>query len=194
MTEQIADKVTNRLIEYQLIEAKQKELYHYMIQIQLEKMIGIIPILILSIIFKEILPTVVFLYFFFSIRKRSGGFHLNSFGGCFIGTTAVYLFYVLVLNPFLLQHLCVNYVVLGFAVIGVLLLGAVNHPNMEWDEAEYRASKCYSRMIVIVEALCISIFAIVQADIRYTLFMSYGVILSATLLVLGKLIKQEVDK
>lgn len=134
MTEWVADKLTNRLIEYQLIDKTKREIYHYTIQVQVEKIIGMSAILILGLIFQVFFQTVLFLIFFFCIRKRSGGFHMNSFTGCFLGTIGVYVLYVVILYPVLLCFPVVNYVALIFGLSVILLIGAVNHPNMEWNE------------------------------------------------------------
>lgn len=193
MTEWVADKLTNRLIEYQLIDTTKREIYHYTIQVQVEKIIGMSAILILGLIFQFFFQTVLFLIFFFCIRKRSGGFHMNSFTGCFLGTIGVYVLYVVILYPVLLCFPVVNYVALILGLSVILLIGAVNHPNMEWNEMEYRMSKRYARIIAVLETICIGILICLSADFSYIFFMSYGVILSAALLALGKVIKQEVE-
>lgn len=83
-------------------------------------------------------------------------------------------------------------VILGGAGIVVFMLGAVNHPNMEWNKKEYEENKMLARVTVLLEMLIIIIFAYLGMAEKYILFMSFGIILCAVLLLLGKIIGQEV--
>lgn len=192
MTERIANRITRELVENQMIQPEAQEFYQYSLLVLIEKIIGVTAILLLALWFRLLPQTIVFIFFFFRIRNRSGGFHLNTFGGCFVGTLAVYVIYALWLYPLLLEHPMVNYGMLVIAAVLILVLGAVNHPNMEWSKEEFLVSRRMARFTVLLELLCIGVFVFLQGDESYILFMSYGVILSAILLVLGKIIKQEV--
>lgn len=72
----------------------------------------------------------------------------------------------------------------------ILLIGAVNHPNMEWSKKEYENCKALARIAVIVELFIITSFLYLGMEKDYILFMSFGMILCAFLLALGKITKQ----
>ena len=78
----------------------------------------------------------------------------------------------------------------AFAII--LTIGAVNHPNMHWDRKEYIMCKNTARMICVVEVGIIIAFSLIGISYSYILFMSFGVILSAIMLLIAKFIRQEV--
>lgn len=69
---------------------------------------------------------------------------------------------------------------------GGSLIGAVNHPNMEWSKKKYEKSKALARIVVIVELFIITFFLYLEIEKDYILFMSFGMILCAFLLVLEK--------
>lgn len=192
MTENIANILTMRLISNELIDKKDKEIYQYSIQVWIEKMLGILMIICLAVIFRVLVETLLFLLFFAEIRKRTGGYHTNSFLTCFIGSIGIYAGYVKLIYPLLNQYLVANISLVLIASIVIWIIGAVNHPNMEWNDMEYKRTKLYARINVLIELLCIGLAIMFHIKTSYILFMSYGIILSAILLVLGKIIKQEV--
>lgn len=192
MTEEIAKILTMRLISYELIEKKNKEMYQYSIQIWLERVIGILAIISLSAIFHVVLETLLFLVFFEKIRKHSGGYHANSFLSCMIGSISLYVGYVKILYPLLRQYIIASDIAVLISGLVIFVIGAVNHPNMGWNDSEFKRTKFCVRMYVILELLFVGLAILVHMKDSYILFMSYGIILSAVLLLLGKLVKQEV--
>ena len=65
---------------------------------------------------------------------------------------------------------------------------------MDWSEKEYRESKMLTRIVATIEISCILIFMILGMEEKYILFMSFGLVLSAVLLALGKITCQEVKR
>lgn len=192
MTERLAEKLTERLLKYELINKEDEDLYCYSAQVWIEKIIGFTMIFLLSLLFGRLVETILFVVFFSAIRKRSGGFHANTYFMCFFNSIGLYAIYVLVIFPFFMKHLLINDIALLVAICVLLIIGSVNHPNMAWNEEEYVKSKRLSRMTVVIEGLCILGAKCLSIPNEYILFMSFGVILSAILLALGKIIKQEV--
>lgn len=69
----------------------------------------------------------MFVFYFSCIRKRAGGFHANSFIGCFIGTIGIYVVYSYLIFLFLTKHMCINITLVIAATIIIEIIGAVNH-------------------------------------------------------------------
>ena len=192
MTEYIADILTKNMITDGLIEEHEKSIYYYSIQVLIERIIGFSAIFLIAILQRILLETVLFTLCFFNLRKYTGGFHTKTFIRCFIGTISIYSIYVKLIYPILLNKIDINMVILGGAGIVVFMLGAVNHPNMEWNKKEHEENKMLARVTVLLEMLIIIIFAYLGMAEKYILFMSFGIILCAVLLLLGKIIGQEV--
>lgn len=192
MTEHIADLLTEHMFADGLIEYNDKKIYHYAIQVLFEKIIGFSTIFLFSIIWDVFLETALFLVCFSCLRRHTGGFHSKSYTGCFVGTTGIYIIYVKLLYPIFLKCMNINMIMFYIAGLLILLIGAVNHPNMEWSKKEYENNKASARIAAIVELFIITFFSYLGMEKDYILFMSFGMILCAFLLALGKITKQEV--
>lgn len=192
MSEYISNKLTECLFGNGLITANELDDYRYFTQLFLEKIIGFTFILIIAASNHFLWQTIFFLLFFSNIRKYSGGFHARNFFECMSLSLIVYLGYTKLLFPYLLHNLWLNTYLLAGAVIIILTIGAVNHPNMHWDEEEYIMCKNTARMVCVIEVGIIIAFSLVGVSCDYVLFMSFGVILSAVMLLIAKSIRQEV--
>lgn len=192
MSEYISNKLTECLFRYGLIATKEMEDYRYFTQIFLEKLIGFTFILLIAVSSHMLLQTIFFLLFFSNIRKYSGGFHAKNFWECMSLSLIVYLAYTKFLFPYLIHIPWLNTCLLAGAFIIILTIGAVNHPNMHWNNDEYTMCKNTTRMACVIEVGIIIAFTLVGVSYDYVLFMSFGVILSAIMLLIAKFIKQEV--
>ena len=192
MSEYLSNQLAECLCKNGLITANETNDYRYYTQLFLEKLIGFSLILLVALSNHLLLQTIFFLLFFSNIRKYSGGFHAKNFLECIILSLIVYLGYVRLLFPYLLQTSWLNTCLLAGAFAIILTIGAVNHPNMHWDREEYIMCKNTARMICVVEVGIIIAFSLIGISYSYILFMSFGVILSAIMLLIAKFIRQEV--
>lgn len=191
MTEYISDRLTEQLYEYQLITANERAEYRYFIQLLVEKVVGFSVIFLVAISTNLLLQTICFILFFSNIRKYSGGFHAKGFLGCMCLSIVIYFGYTKLLFPYLLYKSWLNTCLLVGAFIIILAIGAINHPDMHWDEEEYIMCKNTARMICVIEVGIIIAFWLVGVSYSYILFMSFGVILSALMLLIAKFIGQD---
>lgn len=192
MVECFVDKVADKLIQYNYIETAQRDSYVYAMLMSFETWILLSIIMLISIWFQKTIPTIFFLIFLFAIKKRSGGFHAENYRTCFFLTILIYVCFVIFLLPYMVDRMEITYIMLSISIFILETIGAVNHPNVDWDTAEYVASKCASRMVVVIESLIIGILGYLDASSEVIVFMAFAVILSAFLLLLAKIIKQEV--
>jgi accessory gene regulator B len=63
---------------------------------------------------------------------------------------------------------------------------------MDWNKEEYNVGKMTTRVVVMLEVCSIISLYLLGMKESYVQFMSFGLILSAFLLALGKITKQEV--
>lgn len=192
MTDYISDRLTTYLCEYGLITMNEKNEYKYFSQVLIEKIIGFGALLLIAAYNHLLLQTVFFLLFFSEIRKYSGGFHARNFLECLVISIIVYMGYVEFAFPFLLNKSWLNTCLLIVAVFIIFTIGAVNHPNMHWNKKEYIISKNTARMTCMIEIGTIIAFWLIGISYDFILFMSFGLILSAIMLLIAKLVGQEV--
>lgn len=194
MAEQLAHLWVNTLYINGRIEEKDKAIYFYSIQVFIEKLIGMSIIFLLAIWFGTIGETILFLLFFSAIRKHAGGFHAETFQACLFGTVGIYILYAKVISPFLARHMDINIALTFVALIVILVIGAVNHPNMGWSKKEHDDSKYITRVTAFIEFVSIVFFSYLKFEDSYILYMSFGLILSALLMEIGKALGQEVKE
>lgn len=192
MMEYIAKKITESLFGNGLITANEKDDYRYFTQLFLEKVIGYSFLLLIAVSSHLFLQTIFFLLFFSNIRKYSGGFHARNFLECMCLSLISYLGYTKLLFPYLLHNSRLNTCLLAGSLIIILTIGAVNHPNMHWDKEEYIMCKNTARMVCVIEISIIIALSLIGVSYSFVLFMSFGVILSAIMLLIAKFIRQEV--
>lgn len=191
MVERIATDIVGQMAEAKMINKTQEEYYIYSLIAIIEKVITIGTILIISSLMGKLIPTLLFLSFFLSLRQRTGGFHFNTFLQCYLGTVATYCFIVMV-SSFGIRYLQFLLGLLLLAIVLIAVIGTVNHPNMHMDKAELAGSKKATRLLVFLQGSVIYFLAFLKMDMMYIYYMSIAIILCATLLCLAKILKQEV--
>lgn len=190
MIHKMSNSLSECLIKENLIEADLKENYSYAIETICEKWITYAAIFLSALYFQTVIPTLLFLLFFLSLRRYSGGLHMPSFGGCLIGTVMIYICFNNWGYPFLEDNARLMYTLVSLSVGFIMIVGTVNHPNMNLDCKEFKACKKSARIMVILEAMSILLFIILNFNMAIIVFAAFGVILCAVLLFIGKIIEE----
>lgn len=193
MTEQFIRRFVGLLRKNDLIEEAEYENFVYVLLGDMESLIVISSILFLSIVIGRFIPTVSFLFCFFSLRERTGGYHLDSYLKCYIGTIFLYLIISFISSKiYESQEILLVFVMIAMVVI--LRLGSINHPNMDMEKEELRENKKMSRIIVITEVfVLLCLYWVGNAGMIVT-YSGMAIVLCAGLLLLAKLTGQEVKK
>lgn len=193
MIEKIVMNMVGQMIEERLIDKDQEDYYVYAIITRTEQLITVGTILFISWFANEFVPTLFFLLFFLSLRKRTGGYHFKSFIQCYIGTIVIYIA-MIKLNVIILNYTNVLFIILLLSICLVGLVGTVNHPNIHMNKAELSDSKKAARILVMLEGGIIFFLFLMDANITCITYMSTAVILCAILLCMAKITRQEVNK
>lgn len=191
MVEKMVIWLVGTMLHEQIIENEEKEEYIYSLTVLTEGFITIGSIMILSIVWKNSVSTAGFLLFFLTLRKRTGGYHAPTFHRCYYMTLATYC---------LVVYLCQNltfwqeYHWLGVVVssIIILIIGTVNHPNVQMNQFELENAKESARCMLMLEVGILFFLKWMQANSVIVIYLSTAVTLCGTLLCLAKLMGQEV--
>lgn len=190
MFETVSKKLTDLLVQRKLINEQEYDEYKYALLCNIESFISFGSIVIISVFFRLLIPTLCFLLSFLTIRKRCGGYHFNSFIKCYISTIAIYIV-VIYIGYYKFSLIYFNFVTVAASLI-IVFFGAVNHPNMNYSPDEYLAAKESTRIVIILLDIIIICLNYIKAPYSIILYMEIGVILCSVLLLLSKIIKQEV--
>ncbi len=191
MVEEMVLKLVNQMEVKKMIEKSDRDYYEYVLIIMMERIIAIGSLLIVSVICKQFLPTVIFLIFFLSLRKRTGGYHADKFWQCYLLTIITYIGVIRV-APVLSEISYLMYILLFLAVLVIEVFGTINHPNMDLDENELRETKKAARLLVLIEMGIITVLIVLKVDQLYVSYMSMAIIMCSSFMCLAKIIKQEV--
>lgn len=189
--EKTATRLVDKLIMDRYLLPENRDMYIYVFQKKAEQIIGLFVLIILSITLHVLPESIMFFIAFSMIRKRAGGFHCNTPLGCLCVSIGIHVIFVLWLFPIWMAHTWVMYGMLILAVIVLLAIGAVNHPNMAWNMEEYLASKRYTRTNTLLWSSVILILCMVGGPVNYIAFLSFSVVLPAIFVVIAKLIRME---
>lgn len=184
-------KLVNQMEMEKIINKSSCEYYEYALIGMVEHAVTVGTMLLLGLIFRQLLPTICFVVFFLSLRKRTGGFHANKFWQCYLGTVLTYIVVMLVV-PMLCMNQTIMYGMLLLAISLIFIMGTINHPNVDMNKSELKESKKAARLIVLMEVMVIAVLIYLKANILYIGYMSSAIILCALLMCLAKIIKQEV--
>lgn len=187
--DKVASKIVDSMLTEQMITNEDRSIYIYSLQMIMEKVIGYVAIFILAIVFNLFLPTVMFILFFGTIRKYSGGFHLSNFSNCFIMSVGVYIIMCKLVYPMLPMYSISSLIFAIVAGVLVVFIGAINNPNIHWNTTEFEETTALTRYVALIETGVIICMFILGCNSIYLWFMSLGVVLAALLLVIEKVKK-----
>lgn len=191
MVEQMVLKVVDQMEAKSIIEKNNREYYEYVLTTMAEHIIAVGTMLIIGMLFQQFVPTVVFLVFFLSLRKRTGGYHADKFWQCYLMTIITYIG-VMQIAKVLAEKSYLMYSLLLIAVLIIEVIGTVNHPNIDLAEDELQEIKKAARLLVLIEVGIIAVLIALRLDRLYVSYMSIAIILCSSLMCLAKMIKQEV--
>lgn len=191
MLERFTVNLIDTMVTQKMISEDQKEDYEYAFLTLAERVITGASLLVVSLVMGTLVPMWLFLIFFLSLRKRTGGYHLNRFWMCYIGTIAISIG-VIYIDPLLTENTYLMYGLLIVAMLVIFVIGTVNHPNVHMDCYELSESKKASRLLVVLECSVIAFFGFMGINKAYIGYMSMGVILCALLMCIAKITRQEV--
>lgn len=191
MVEKIVTKIVNQMKEEQIIDLSKSDNYEYALLTMIESFLTITTMLVLGLICKQFVPTICFLIFFLSLRKRTGGYHAPQFWQCYLATVLTYLVVIRVAALFS-KYPTSMYILLGCSIVLIELIGTVNHPNVDMDIYEFKESQRAARTLVLLEGGIILMLIMIGFDILYVSYMSIAIVLCAMLMCFAKIIKQEV--
>lgn len=181
--ERVASGIVTRMITADLIDRNEAASYRYGIQFLLEKLISYVVIFGLAIILNSFLEVLLFFISFSVIRKYSGGIHCRHFETCLVASTAV-SFSGIALFPLVEKSILTYQGGAIMSIIIVFLIGAVNNPNIDWSDCEYRKVRRLSRLTVVLEASVLMLLLILQSPFVFRFYISYGIVVSAISLLL----------
>ena len=183
MLDQIIKNCLDQMQEKNLIMEDNREYYQYAMELLVEESLTVGTILVVIICMQEFVNGVIFLISFLALRRRTGGFHMKTFKA-FIGVLLVKnIMYTY--SKLLLVFTCI-------AASYLLIVGTMNHPNIDMDKIELLASKKCARMVCIIELLMIIVGMQIRNFEEISIMISLAIILCSVSMKLAQLVRQKI--
>lgn len=162
----VAVYLTHTLYRHCPLSEEKRPVFVYGFELSLSTLSSILSIILLSIIFKNVYSSLLFLYIFFFLRLFSGGYHAPTYSRCFILTNAIFAF------VYLLSEVIQWYkpLLIPFAIlscISIFLLSPIRSTKHPLSERLYAQNKKAARIIVSIDFLLFLILYITGMPTRY---------------------------
>ncbi len=181
--EQAASVIVSKMLSADLISENETEQYNYGVQVLLEKIISYAILFGLAWILHCLLEVALFFVSFSIIRKYSGGVHCKRFISCLF-ISAVVSFSGIFLFPLMKNNILLYQGGVAMSIVIVIIIGAINNPNIEWSDSEYRRARRLSRMTALLETSVLLLLLVLHTPIRIRFFISYGIVICAVSMLL----------
>lgn len=188
----LANYLTRCLIANDIVEKEQEEEYVYGFQKLLGKVLNYTTLLLLSIHNKVLVPGMILMFVFFSLRERTGGYHAKTPLRCYLGTVASYFLLIRILIPAIMGKHFTYATIVVISILVVFIFAPVNHPNLLLDRQEIEVCRQSSRWLVLMVAGGIWIACVLQAKEICVAYAVVGLGLDAVLILMAKIAGQEV--
>ena len=187
MIVKLSSKISELLINRDVISSENKELYDYGFFILLSQILYFIIALIFGIIFNVLLQSVVFYIAFQFIRKYAGGYHASTEGRCEIMSTLSILACIVMIwlsrsYDFSLLLFCISLV----AVLVIALLCPLDAPEKPLSNKELKYFRKISWLILFIIAALIVVSYIFEWSYIFSP-CCMSLILESILIIAGKI-------
>ena len=152
-----SEKLIDLMIKRRLANNENRLFYIYCMERTLSQVGNLLLLFILGCVFKKIIETSVFIIFYSSLRRFSGGAHAKSHWKC-IGTYIIMLSASIVLARFLFSLSAVVIIVTSILVIAIFLVfryAPVDCVNRRFDTGGLAQLRRWSRILIIVQSCVI---------------------------------------
>ena len=180
--EAIAQRLTRSFLRRGIITADQTEWCAYILECKLDQWFAFAILAAVGTVLAGFLQTVLFLWGICFLRKRTNGYHANSYLEC-LAKSLVCTVLCLLTAPHLPVWACALLLAAGSVV--VVLLAPVNNQNLHFDEREMAALRQSTRKrLAVADLAAVLLLAAVPG---YAAYLVLALCVVAVLLLLAKL-------
>lgn len=182
----ITDKIINNVAASATLDPEYRDIYAYSLEKYISNIVNIIIFSIVAIVFHIIGETIVFVFFYGSLRKYAGGIHVKSRSLCmllslFIMLSVIWIAKLLALTS---QWRLTSCILLGLAILLIFVLAPVDSPNRRLSVQIKKQYQYRSRWIVLIEGVILLSGIILMDAIRnYVIIGVLAVLLEGIFLI-----------
>ena len=180
----IADIIVQNIMEIRHVEHEQKEILKFGIQIFMEMGINLIVSIGIMLILHKVPEGIFFYLVFIPVRIYSGGYHSNTYLGCFLLSTITFIFVLVTCQKW---HLPRGYSIWCIVVLTSLIwkIRPVINESRPVSTEEYKSFVSKLKVVLIVIVMVAVVLEINHNNIYLNIMIS-GLLLTAITLIMGK--------
>ncbi len=184
MINTLAKALSSGLVSNNIISNEKRKYYVYGIELLLNDLLIFLMIAAIAIITNTIFPTFIFICIFCVLRGYTGGYHSNSYLGCFLTTILNYSFMLLYLFFMDKWVIPVSIVMMVLSVPVMIRYSPLEHANKSLDYSEKKKYNKIATCIIMVDILFF-IMSIRLVWIQITAVISWAMFATAILMLLA---------
>ena len=191
MIDAMAQRIASFLVRKGAAAPDDVDVQVYGLQVILSTSINLTASLLLSLLMGQLPFGVSFLITFILLRRFTGGYHANSYLGCFVSLQAV------LFVGFAAQRLyesgmsvVVPYVLTAASAVLIFLLAPIDHENKPSTPASRRKFRFLSRLMTLAMAACTALGLMWESTVGYALGIQMALFATGCLLVVAKIQKK----
>lgn len=146
----LAEKITKYFIDNGITTEEMREANIYGVEIILGKILNYSTLIILALCNQNLIPIIFFMFVFFCLRGRTGGFHASRRINCYMGTIIMFFLVAKVVAPLINLNSGLMVLIVLISNVVIFLFAPINHPNLELSSEEIIICKNTSRWMVIL--------------------------------------------
>jgi accessory gene regulator B len=181
----ISEKLVYQAIHTGVIKDKDHDLYFYAFHALISYTCSFATMFVVALLMHRFIESVIFIFFFYSLRIFAGGFHEKSELRCYIVSTIMFISMITVDkigSPGI--QMWTNCVVLVASVIVIFLKAPVESKNKPLSTDEVRKYRKITRVIVAVDTIGIALAFALNCHQIYLYYAVAGIVMTAILLVI----------
>lgn len=189
MYKKISRIITNKLIQLDIINSGDYDIYKYGFELLISLLFTTIFILIFSAIINKFIETLLFMIVFLVTRIICGGYHAKHHYSCFLGTISIYVFslllyYLIYSTPF--AYLIMFPATIVSALI-IIIFSPIEHPNNPMTAYRKVKNRFLSRILSIFICLMCFVSLFIEHKTTSTLSFYIGFIFAAITVLVAKI-------
>ena len=190
MYKKTATKLTELLINKQIIDSDGREIYYYSFELLISTIVTSTFIILISIFFKQLFNTFIFFIGFILCRSFCGGYHAKKHTSCFIFTQSIFLSFAIIISFFQpINFTFPNIIISTINLLLILCLAPIDVPNKPFSVKEKSRYKKRSKIFIIFSNLLMLPASLIPIFSEKYFCYTCGIFAVSILIVLEKLKK-----
>lgn len=181
----LSEVLTDKLIEMQIINLEDEDIYFYGFKQGLLLLLNVITIIIIGLLFNMIWESIIFMVSYSTLRVYAGGYHASTPLRCYL-FSIVMIVAVLLLIRSIPWNGFISTVVTVVSGINIFLIAPVEDVNKALDQEENRKFKKRTNIILGI-LIALALFLWFENKREFSTCITMGICLNSIMLVLGKI-------